>query len=150
MDDPDATRNEALRSRYALLRRASLFSGMTDRSLEAVAGMVREVEFEPGAELVREGEAGDSFLVLVEGAADVTTAAAGPLDGLRAGDFLGEIALIDGKPRSATVTARTPIRALLLERAEFERLLETYPAIRLEVLMAFTGRLRREAARPID
>ena len=61
------------------------------------------------------------------------------------GDYLGEISLIDGGPRTATVTALEPISALVVQRAGFERLMLDYPSVRLDVLNALTRRVREHA-----
>jgi CRP/FNR family cyclic AMP-dependent transcriptional regulator len=69
---------------------------------------------------------------------------------IESGDFVGEIALIDGKPRTATVTAATPVTALVIRRAGFLDLLDRYPSVRLGVLMALTERIRSDARRASD
>ena len=60
------------------------------------------------------------------------------------GDFLGEISLIDGRPRTATATAVGPVNALAIERPDFIALIDRYPAVRLSILMALTDRIRRD------
>jgi CRP/FNR family transcriptional regulator, cyclic AMP receptor protein len=123
------------------LRDVPLFSGLSDRSIDAVRALVREQTFDPGEPLTEEGAAGDTFLVLLEGEAAVSQGGR-HLRELRAGDFLGEISLIDGGPRTATVVATAPIRALAIYHDEFATLLEDHPSVRLEILMAVTARLR--------
>lgn len=124
------------------LRGVPLFSGMTDRALDAVGDLVSQRSFAADEDLTREGEPGDSFLIIRTGAAIVL------VDGrqigeLGPGDFLGEISLIDGGPRTATVRATEPIDALVIGRDDFTTLLERHPAVRLELLMALTARIRR-------
>jgi ATP-binding cassette subfamily B protein len=133
----------------ALLRRSSLFTGMTDRTLEAIADLTTEVAFGPGEVLVREGDAGDAFFVITSGAASVEQHGS-TLRNLTAGDFLGEISLIDGMPRTATVTATSPVAALRLARNDFQRLIDEHPSIRLELLMALTERVRKTAPEATD
>ena len=91
--------------------------------------------------IVREGDPGDSFIVIVEGSASVTQAGS-PIRDLGPGDFLGEIALIDGGTRTATVTATGSIRALTIDRTGFGRLLDEFPVVRLDVLTALAERVR--------
>lgn len=133
----------------ALLRRSSLFTGMTDRTLEAIADLTTEVAFGPGEVVVREGDAGDAFFVITSGTATVEQHGSA-LGDLNAGDFLGEISLIDGMPRTATVTATSPVAALRLARTDFHRLIDEHPSIRLELLMALTERVRKRAPEATD
>jgi CRP/FNR family cyclic AMP-dependent transcriptional regulator len=124
-----------------VLRSIPLFQGMTDRAIDAIAGLAEDASFPTGAELTREGEPGESFIVIVDGRASVEIGGRRVRE-LAAGDYLGEISLIDGRPRTATVTALEPITALLVPRAGFERLMDDYPSVRLDVLNALTSRLR--------
>jgi CRP/FNR family cyclic AMP-dependent transcriptional regulator len=132
-----------------VLRGVPLFQGMTDRSIEAIADLAETATFAAGDDLVREGEPGDTFLLLVDGTADVSQ------DGRRIrtlgpGEFLGEISLIDGGPRTATVTATTSIDALAIDRAGFARLMSDWPVVRLDLVSALTQRLRTRAPEPTD
>ena len=129
------------------LRGVPLFSGMTDRALDAISELVSQRTFETDHELVREGEPGDSFLIIRAGSAIVIKDDR-QLGELGPGDFLGEISLIDGGPRTATVRATTPIDALLIGREDFAILLDRHPAVRLELLMALTARIRRSESSP--
>ena len=131
----------------SILRGVPLFTGMTDRALEAIGDLVSERRFETDEDLVRQGDPGDSFLILRDGTASVL------LDDRRVhelgpGDFLGEISLIDGGPRTATVRATRPIHALVIGREDFATLLERHPSVRLELLMALTARIRRSERSP--
>ena len=125
------------------LRRVPLFSGMTDRTAQAVADLAREVDFENGTAVVTEGEPGDAFYLVLDGIIRVSQGGT-PVRDLGAGDFIGEIALIDGRPRTATGVAVGPLHALVIERAAFNELMERHPAIRLGILMALTERIRRD------
>jgi CRP-like cAMP-binding protein len=117
---------------------------MTDSALEAVAGLASETEFEDGAIVVHEGAEGDAFYVIVDGTLRITRGG-GLLRELGPGDFLGEIALVDGRRRTATATAVGPVKALAIRRAEFLDLIDRYGAVRLGVLMALTERLHGDA-----
>jgi arsenate reductase (thioredoxin) len=140
----DTTPEEA--TRIGILRQVPLFQGLTDRAIAAVARVANEVRFEAGEALVREGEPGRSFLIVETGEADVTR------DGetirtLRRGDFLGEIALLDGGTRTATVTSASPVSALCIEREAFLRLMDESSAVRFGIIEALSSRLRHDADR---
>jgi len=130
-------------SNVELLRQVPLFQGMTEHAVGAVADLVHEVDFVQGDALTREGEPGDTFFVVVEGQlriarGDTVVAELGP------GDFLGEISLLDGRPRTATALALGPTRTLAIERPAFAALMEGYPAVRHSILMALTERIRHD------
>lgn len=130
------------------LRQVPLFAGMTDRALEAVAELAVEREFADGAALLTEGEPGESFFLLVDGQVRVTRGGA-PVRVLGPGDFMGEISLIDGRPRTATATAAGVVRTLEIQRAGFAALMDRFPAVRLGVLMALTDRVRTDEQQPV-
>jgi CRP-like cAMP-binding protein len=69
---------------------------------------------------------------------------------LAEGDFLGEIALLDGGARTATVTAREPVDALVIDRAGFTRLMDDVPVIRFDIVSALTQRVRAWSSDPLD
>lgn len=127
-----------------ILRSVPLFRGLTDQAVTAIAEMAVETSYETGAVLVREDDPGDRFIVLVAGSARVERGGE-PIATLGAGDFLGEIALVDGRPRTATVTATSPIEALEIRRDAFMDLMDRSSVVRLGVLMALTERLRELA-----
>lgn len=131
------------------LRAIPLFSGMSDRSIEIIAEIVREEDFSAGARLVTEGEPGESFMVISDGTAIVDQGGR-TLRELGPGDFLGEIALIDGGPRTASVTAAEPVMALVIDRAGFSRLMSEFPVIRFDLVSALTQRLRQRGQEPLD
>ena len=127
-----------------VLRSVPLFEGMTDHAIATIAGVAEELEYPAGAELTRQGYPGESFIVIVTGRALVE------VDGHRvrelgAGEYLGEISLIDGGPRTATVSAIEAIQALVLPRVAFERLIDEFPVVRTDVLAALTRRIRERA-----
>ena len=130
-----------------VLRGVPLFSGMTDKAIEAIAELTTQTTFADGDKLVRQGEPGETFIVIVDGAADVERDGR-PIAELGRGDFVGEISLVDGGSRTATVIARGPITALVVERADFSRLFEDFGAVRYEIVNALTRRIRRDAVQP--
>jgi CRP/FNR family transcriptional regulator, cyclic AMP receptor protein len=131
-----------------LLRLVPMFAGMTDPSFEAIASVASEVTFAAGEDLVRQGEAGTAFYIIVAGRARVSRDGA-TLRELGPGDFLGEIALVDGRPRTATVAAIEVIYALTVTREDFLDLLERLPVFRLEILNALTQRIRSTGGAPL-
>src|SRR5436190_2184104 len=110
-----------------------LFSGLSRRHLKHVASLAQEEEFDEGETLAEEGEAGDAFYVLMQGEARVERGGR-KIAGLLPGDFFGEIALIDGGPRTATVVAETPIQTMTIHRRRFQKMLEEDPSIVVQML----------------
>ena len=131
-----------------LLRLVPLFNGMTDRSFEAIANLASEADYAVGDRLVRQGDPGEAFIIIVSGSARVDRDGR-TLRELGPGDFLGEISLIDGSPRTATVTALDPIHAFTLHRQGFLDLIDRLPFFRREVLNALTERIRATVGDPL-
>ncbi len=127
-----------------LLRDAPLFSRCTKRELAALAAEADELELPVGAELTREGSPGREFVVLARGAARVTKNGR-TVNRLGAGDFLGEIALLAGGVRTATVTTTEPSIVLVLTDRAFKRVAGQIPSVRERVLEALAERLQRTA-----
>jgi len=126
-----------------LLRRVPLFERCTKRELQQIAGVSDELQVPSGRTLTREGRTGYEFLVLVDGAAEVRRKTR-VVNKLRSGDFFGEIALITGTPRTATVTTTTPSRVLVVTARDFRRLLRETPSMQMRVLEALAARLPDE------
>lgn len=123
------------------LARVKLFQGLSPQDLEQVADMAKELDFASGKAITEEGEAGGRFYVLVEGEADVVIGD-DVVNTLKAGDAFGEISLIDGLPRTATIVARSPVRTLSLSSWNFRPLLKEHPSIAEGVLLQLCRRLR--------
>ena len=121
-----------------------LFCRCSKRELGLIAGIADEIDLRAGKTLTREGEQGREFFVLLDGRVEVRRGGR-KRDVLGAGDFLGEIALVSRTPRTATVTAETPVRALVIRDQEFRALLERVPAIQTKVLEALADRLAADA-----
>lgn len=124
------------------LEQVPLFSGCSQRDLQTIARSVVDIDHPAGTVVAREGEPGVGLFVIADGTADVTIggkkkATLGP------GDFFGEIALLDGGPRTATVTASTDVRLLGLTEWVFRGLMQEHPSIAVKTLQAMAGRLRR-------
>src|SRR5262245_16172886 len=123
------------------LTHVPLFSGMPESAMEAICGLATEAEFADGDTVTREGDEGDAFYVIVDGKLVISRNGM-TLRDMGPGDFLGEIALVDGRPRTATATAEGPVKTLVIRRNEFLELMDRYGAVRLGVLMALTERVR--------
>jgi CRP/FNR family cyclic AMP-dependent transcriptional regulator len=123
-----------------LIRKVPLFSQCTKKELAEVAHIADEIDLPAGKDLMREGERGREFFVLLEGNADVRKKKR-KLAEMKAGDFFGEIALVSDAPRTATVTTTTPVRALVVTDRDFRTLLRHAPGIQLKVLQALADRL---------
>lgn len=130
-------------SKIDLLKEVRLFARCTARELASIATLADEVNLKEGKKLTSEGERGREFFVLIEGTADVARKGK-KLNDLGPGDFLGEIALLTHSPRTATVTATSPIRALVITGPEFRSLLRRSPQIQIKVLEALANRLAPE------
>ena len=123
-----------------LIRHAPLFSECSRRELEEIAQIADEIDLREGTELTREGAPGREFLILVEGTADVLKKGR-KINSLKSGDFFGEIALVHRTPRTATVKATSPVRALVVTDRNFRTLLERSSEIQLKVLQALAERV---------
>ena len=131
-----------VRARDALAQ-VPLFAGMPPRFLKRLADKMDEQRFMEGATIVRQGEPGDTFYVLVEGEAKVKDANGRTLSRLIPGDFFGEISLMDGGPRTATVVAETNLTTLALSRKDFSALLQSEPKVTVGLLKHASALLRR-------
>lgn len=134
-----------------LLGRVPLFAGLSQAHLRAIAQLAEEVRYSPGRMIVRTGTPGIAFYVIVEGTAKVvrgTIASAKGTWGLGPGDFFGEMALLDGGPRSASVVAETPLTTIRIERGPFRQMLKAEPDIALKLLEAMATRARELMAQP--
>ncbi len=130
------------RAREALAA-VPLFASLSARHLRRVAELCEEQRYMQGATMVRAGDAGDAFYVILEGEAKVVGSSGRVLNRLFPGDTFGEISLLDGGPRTASVIAETPMRLLALPRRAFLSLLETEPVLAGRILKHVAGLLRR-------
>jgi CRP/FNR family cyclic AMP-dependent transcriptional regulator len=132
-----------------VLQEVPLFSRLSKRQLSRIANAAEGVRYERGSTIVREGARGDAFYVILDGTARVQ------LPGrrgrrLRAGQFFGEMALLDGSPRSATVTAEGELLAMRLPRTRFLETLEKEPKLALGLLQGLAERLRGSEKQALD
>ena len=131
-----------------LLAQVPLFAGLSRRHLKQIAEHADEVAFREGETIVETGQPGGSFYVILEGEAKVarhgkTVGRLGP------GEFFGEISLLDGGTRSATVTAATPVVAIRIFKRSFDRVVAKEPTVAAKILAVVARRLR-EAERTIN
>jgi CRP/FNR family cyclic AMP-dependent transcriptional regulator len=129
-----------------LLKKTPLFSDCSKAELGALALTADELDLREGTVLTKEGRAAREFFVLIEGTVSVTqkgkqVAALGP------GDWLGEVALLTDVPRTATVTATSPLRVLVLTDRAFRQAVKGMPTIALKVLDKVGERLGHDAHR---
>jgi CRP/FNR family cyclic AMP-dependent transcriptional regulator len=123
------------------LSKIPMFAACSQRELQTVARAVREVDHKAGTVIAREGEPGIGLFIIAEGTASVTIG--GQKKGtIKPGEFFGEIALLDGGPRTATVTADTDVKLLGLTEWVFRGLLQEHPSIAVKTLQAMASRLR--------
>jgi len=128
-------------SKIDLIKGVPLFSGASKSELAEIAAIADEVDLPAGKTLIKEGDTGREFFVLIEGTADVMQGGTKIGKMMGPGDFFGEIALISKAPRSATITTTSPVRALVITDRAFRHLLDHSPAIQIGVLLALAERL---------
>jgi CRP-like cAMP-binding protein len=125
----------------AILARLPLFANVSKRHLRRVAALAEIREFEPGDTIVQKGDAPDGFYLILGGRAKVV--ARPQARPLKTGDYFGEMALLDGEPRSATVVALGDLQTMRLQRRPFMRLLQQEPSIAIAMLAELGSRVRR-------
>ena len=126
-----------------MISRVPLFATCSKTELRKIASLADEIDLPTGTRLTKEGASGKEFVVIVKGGADVVRHGK-KLRSLGNGDFLGEIALVTGTPRTATVTTTEPTRALVIAAPAFRTLLRNTPSMQLKVLDALASRLPPE------
>lgn len=141
-DDADMNlrRHRHTRSIIEHLRAVPLFAGCTDHELREIAGLTTEVDLPAGKELCRQGGPGREAFVILDGEARVEADGI-ELARLGPGAVCGELALLDGGTRTATVTTLTPLRVLAMSISEFAELTRR-PGVSQRVLATLAGRLR--------
>lgn len=122
-----------------LLRTVPLFAECSQKELGRIATIADEIALPEGTTLIEEGKQGREFFVLVDGTVDVRRGDR-KVAQMGGGSFFGEIALLTAAPRTATVTATTPARVLVITGQAFERLLNETTTIRPKVLAALAER----------
>ena len=129
------------RDTVALLKQVPLFEGLSRRELEQIMKVAKEIDFDEGHAIVEEGATGVGFHLMLEGEASVLVGGRKRAT-LRSGDYFGEMSLIDGGPRSATVKTVTPVRTIALTSWAFLPLLDDHPTMARKLLVEMSRRLR--------
>lgn len=127
-------------AKVEMLKRVPLFAQCSKKELEEVASLADEVSLADGRVLIREGERGREFFVVVDGELSVHRKSR-KIATMKDGGFVGEMSLVTGKPRNATVTAQGGVRALVITDRAFNRLLTHSPTIQLKVMRALAERV---------
>jgi CRP-like cAMP-binding protein len=131
-------------SKIDVLGRVPLFANCGRRELEFLATRMDEVDVEAGRTLISQGQAGDTFYVLLDGEANVKVdGQARPI--LRAGDFFGEIGMLDRGPATATVSTKTPARLMVMSHMQFRDAIKANDQLLSFVIGAMAKRLRRDS-----
>ncbi len=128
-----------------LIRKLDFFEPLDHKIVKNIAKMCIVREFQPGDYIIKQGESGLGLYFIVEGRAKVEIERGGiriPVAELQGGDFIGELAMIDDKVRSADVTCTEETRCLLLTRDCFSKLLNKYPEISLQIAKSLVARIR--------
>lgn len=125
-----------------MLADVPLFSACSQRELREIAKLGTPVEIQEGRVLTTQGTVGREFFLVLEGKAECV------VNGRRVavfghGDYFGELALIEGGTRTATITATTPMELLVLSAGEFSSLLRSAPSIAMKLLASLAGRVRQ-------
>ena len=134
----------AKNDRQKLLGDVALFSACTDRELDRLARHAEIVDFTAGDVLMSEGETGHEFFVIVDGEVGVTSGGT-TVAKLGAGSYVGELALLDPGPRTATVTALRDTSAVLLASREFYAAVDESPVLARKLLTGLAHRLREKS-----
>ena len=137
------------------LARVDLFRGLDKKDLHILAGSCQERKYSAGSTLIKQGDTGVGLYVLTSGKVRVTRVnnpdrLEEELDIAGVGSVLGEMALLDDLPRSATVTAIEDVTALLLPVWEFRSTLQSHPDIAIRLLSVLSRRLRKAENRSLD
>src|SRR2546422_1155757 len=139
---PEVRASRTKRETAVALAGVPLFADLPKKHLRRLAREADELAFTPGEQIVREGSLGETLFVVMEGRAKVTR------NGRRVGevlpgDFFGELSTIDGGPRTASITAVTPIRVVRLFRRTLRKLLEGEPQLATKILDGIVRRIRQ-------
>ena len=149
--NPTATASVAKKPGIRLLAKVPLFAGLSQSHLRQIAALAEEIRYSPGRMIVRTGTPGVAFYVIVDGQAKVVRGKIASAKGtwtLGPGEFFGEMALLDGGPRTASVVAETALTTVRIERAPFRTMLKDEPDIALKLLETMAVRMRGLMGQP--
>jgi CRP/FNR family transcriptional regulator, cyclic AMP receptor protein len=125
-----------------VLAAVPLFDGLNRRHLKRLAGISEVADYMADHTIVREGEPGDAFYVVLAGQAKITTRGR-VVHRVVPGDHFGEISLLDGDVRTATVTSETPMTLLMLARPKFLKAIREEPDMAMNLLAGLAKQVRR-------
>jgi len=128
------------------LKELPIFEGCNQRQLRSVAKIARVFDVAAGTVLARAGEPGNEFFLIIDGSVRVEVSSEAHVL-LHPGEFFGEMSILDGGPRSATVIADSPVRLLVISRRQFSMLLEDVPGLTQTLLATLSRRVREAEAR---
>jgi len=142
----------SLMERIIFLRRVPMFAGMPPADLKQVASIAGETVFADGQALAQQGEPGDEMYIVISGEVRVMVTPENQKESRevarrRSGDYVGEMAIISREPRSATLIAAGDVRALCIDRKQFESILRERPEISLAVMRVLCQRLKELSER---
>lgn len=146
----EARSRDATRLWAAVLTEIPIFEHVSARHVKKIAALGTIAHFEPGSVIVRAGQAGDAFYVVLDGKGAVVRRRGLPNAPIAAGAYFGEMALLDGAPRSATVAADTEMTCLRLGRTAFLKILRDEPSVSLALLRALADRVRKRESAPTE
>ena len=144
----EARNRETTRLWATVLAEVPLFVHVPARHVRRIAALGAVVRFEPGSHVVRAGQAGDAFYVVLDGKGSIVRRRGLPHLPIRTGAYFGEMALIDGEPRSATVVAETELTCFRLGRTGFAKIVRSEPSVSHALLRALAERVRAAQASP--
>jgi CRP-like cAMP-binding protein len=127
------------------LKAVPLFAGLARRQLEAVSRLSSQVEVRAGTVLMRQGQRGRDFVLILEGTGRIERNGE-KVGNVGPGAFFGEISLLDGQPRTATVITESACSLLVVDSRSFGELLDTVPGLQRQVVLALCARLREAYA----
>jgi len=139
---PEQPMRRTRRQTAAVLAQVPMFADFSKRHLNRLAADTDELEFEPGQQVVHEGDPGETLFVVLSGQAKVMRGGR-KVGEVVPGDFFGELSAIDGGPRTASVVATTPMRVLRLFRRTLTALISEEPQLTLKLLDGMVRRLRQ-------
>lgn len=123
------------------LRAVPLFKDLSDKDLERVVSISKQVRHHDGKPIVEEDESAVGFHLILEGTAEASTGG-NVVNTMGRGDYFGEMSLIDGKPRSATVTAKGEVTTLAIPTWNFNRLMDEHPEMMRALVLVLCDRIR--------
>jgi CRP/FNR family cyclic AMP-dependent transcriptional regulator len=128
--------------KYDLIRNVPLFAELNRREVATLAKLLEEVDVPAGRVIIRQGRRGSEFFIILDGRVRIERDG-NELSELGPGDFLGEIALVDGRPRTASAITEEPSRLFVLTSQSFNSMLRLHPAVESKVLRALAQRVRK-------